>query len=117
MKIASEPTSEMEDLKKVRAQAKEISRQFSDKISAIGFTDREEISLLTALLWDVFESVNMIYYQLLPAFELTSSAHTEKLGNLLMDIKLELQHIAQHISDADESWLQIANFCYESKDK
>jgi hypothetical protein len=77
----------------------------------------DEIGHITALIWDVFESFNTVYYQLIPDFELTPSTDTEKLGNLLMDIKLELQRIAQHTSDADESWLQLANLCYEAKDK
>jgi hypothetical protein len=115
---------EIDDLNKIRAKAKEISRRFSDKIAEIGLTNqgenlvyREEVSHLTALVWDVFESFNTIYNHLIPTFELTSATDAETLGNLLMDIKSEFQHIAQHISEADESWLQLANFCYASADK
>lgn len=124
MKIAAEVTAEMEDLNKIRAKAKEISERFSDKIAAIGLTHpvenpvySEEASPLIALVWDVFESFNTIYYHLFPQFELIPAENAEELGNLLIDIKSELQHIAQHISDADESWLQLANFCYQSADK
>ena len=124
MKIAAKATLEIDDLNKIRAKAKEISRRFSDKIVETGFINQsenpyrgEEVSHLTALVWDVFESFNTIYNHLIPTFELTSATDVETLGNLLMDIKSELQHIAQHISEADASWLQLANFCYASADK
>ncbi|MCH8294481.1 hypothetical protein IH992_25640 [Candidatus Poribacteria bacterium] len=116
MGTVSKTAYEIEDLKKVRARAKEISGQFNDKIAEICRANQEEVSPLTALLWDAFESFNTIYYQLIPALELTPLKNTEALGDLLMDMKLEFQHIAQHIADADESWLQLANSCYQTTD-
>jgi hypothetical protein len=95
----------------VYKEARTLSDQFYEKLAQLKYPTPNQISSVGCAIGDLYESFRKIYNQLLPSF--LESEDLEQLLDLLVELKLEFDHIKAHLKEAETGLLGLIRFVDE----
>lgn len=98
------------NVKNYKKIARELSSSFYSKVDTLKCPNSKKIDALGCAIGDMFESLIVIYKDIVPSFINKDNLDKNNLHSTLMDLYSEFNHIDLHIKDAEEALIKLSNF-------